>query len=116
MPTLAEVVGLPAPEGSDGISFLPSLLGRDEAQRQHEWLLWEFHGYGGQQALIMGRYKYVRRNLRRRNHEEFVFDLEADPAEQRDLAAQRAVARRRFDAFERAVRQLRAIIPVKLQL
>ena len=56
LPTLAEVVGATPPTDVDGISFLPTLTDRGE-QKQHEFLLWEFHGYGGQQAVRMGRWK-----------------------------------------------------------
>lgn len=27
----------------DGISFAPTLLGKDEAQQKHDFLYWEFH-------------------------------------------------------------------------
>ena len=65
MPTLAEAAGCEVPEGIDGISFMPALLGRDD-QREHEFLYWEFTGYGGQQALRMGDWKAVRQNICRR--------------------------------------------------
>ncbi|MFV1967798.1 MAG: arylsulfatase, partial [Pirellulaceae bacterium] len=45
MPTIAEVTGCEPPEGIDGISFLPTLLGRSD-QKKHEFLYWEFGGYG----------------------------------------------------------------------
>ena len=53
LPTLAEVAGASPPAGIDGISLLPTLTDRGE-QKQHEFLLWEFHGYGGQQAVAHG--------------------------------------------------------------
>lgn len=40
MPTFAEIAGADTPEQTDGISFLPLLLG--EQQRTHEALNWEF--------------------------------------------------------------------------
>ncbi|MHC4253705.1 MAG: arylsulfatase, partial [Planctomycetota bacterium] len=41
MPTLSDVAGAPVPEGLDGVSFLPTLLGT-EGQRAHDYLYWEF--------------------------------------------------------------------------
>lgn len=41
MPTLKEIVGEKSPEGEDGISFLPELLGAEQAR--HEFLYWEFN-------------------------------------------------------------------------
>ena len=49
MPTLAEVAGATPPADGDGIS--PATLTGRGQQKQHEFLLWEFHGYGGQQAV-----------------------------------------------------------------
>ncbi len=46
MPTLADISGTTAPEGIDGISIAPTLLG-NETQQSHELLYWEFPGYGG---------------------------------------------------------------------
>ena len=52
MPTLCEVAGISAPEGADGISFMPELLGKK--QEEHPYLYWEFPEYSGQQAVLMG--------------------------------------------------------------
>ncbi len=60
--TLEDIAGVPAPEGSDGISYAPTLLG-DAVQRQHEFIYWEFPSYGGQVAVRMGDWKLIRRNL-----------------------------------------------------
>jgi arylsulfatase len=61
LPTLLEVAGVAAPAGLDGLSFAAELRG--ERARDHEFLLWEFHGYGGQQAVRMGRWKGARFDL-----------------------------------------------------
>lgn len=57
MPTLAEIAGAQAPDGGDGRSVLPTLLG--EKQTPHEFIYWEFYTEF-QQALIMGDYKAIR--------------------------------------------------------
>lgn len=92
MPTLAEVAGVDPPSSIDGISFLPTLLGQPERQQQHEFLYWEFSGYGGQQALRMGPWKAVRQNMLNRNNTDplkiELYNLKEDIAESNDLAEQ----------------------------
>ena len=91
MPTLAEVVGVSTPEGIDGISFLPTLLGQPDKQKEHEFLYWEFGGYGGQQAIRMGDWKAVRQNMLKKNNPDplkiELYNLAEDIGEQNDLAA-----------------------------
>ena len=94
MPTVAELTGVDAPAGIDGISFAPTLLGRPGEQQKHKFLYWEFPGYGGQQAVRMGRWKAVRQGMARRNNKQplriQLFDLDKDPGEQHDVAAENA--------------------------
>lgn len=91
LPTIAEVTGAELPAGIDGISFAPTLLGRPGEQRRHEFLYWEFGGYGGQQAVRMGDWKAVRQNILRRNNPDplkiELYNLKDDIGESRDLAA-----------------------------
>ena len=93
MPTLAEVVGAETPKGTDGISFLPTLLGQSDKQKEHEFLYWEFGGYGGQQAVRMGDWKAVRQNITKKNNPDplkiELFNLADDMGEQNDLAAEK---------------------------
>ena len=93
MPTLAEVAGAEVPAGIDGISFLPTLLGQPEKQKKHDFLYWEFTGYGGQQAVRMGPWKAVRQNMLRKNNPDplkiELFNLAEDVGEQHDLAAEK---------------------------
>lgn len=63
MPTLAEIGGSTAPKDTDGISLLPTLIGKPQA-KIHDFLYWESPGYGGQQAVIAGEWKAVRQQLR----------------------------------------------------
>ena len=57
MPTFAEIAGLPKPKSTDGMSILPTLLGKK--QKPHKFIYWEFYS-GFQQAIIMGDYKAIR--------------------------------------------------------
>jgi len=61
MATAAELAQTKIPDGCDSISFVPTLLGKQESQRPHEFLYWEFHEGGFKQAaLYQGRWKGIR--------------------------------------------------------
>lgn len=83
LPTLAEVAGEKPPEGIDGISFLPTLLGRE--QPQHEFLYWEFHEGSSKQAVRLGQWKAVRVAPSRPIE---IYDLLEDSAEEKNVAEQ----------------------------
>ncbi|WP_146511226.1 arylsulfatase, partial [Thalassoglobus neptunius] len=84
-PTLCEVIGADTPEVTDGISFLPTLTG-DGEQESHEGLYWEYlsrRGLG--RAARMGKWKGI--HLAGQETIQ-LFDLDSDPGEERDVAAQ----------------------------
>lgn len=83
LPTLAELGGAQNPPNIDGVSLVPTLLGQGE-QQQHEWLYWEFHEGGFFQAIRAGKWKALRRN----QADVQLYDLELDPHEDRDIAAE----------------------------
>jgi arylsulfatase A len=85
LPTLCELVGLKPPKNTDGLSILPTLLGSGR-QKKHEFLFWDFTGYGGQQAVRLGNWKGLRRNLHRGNTKIELYDLGNDTGEQHDVA------------------------------
>ena len=92
LPTLTGIVGAPNPEGIDGLSFVPALMGRSAEQPKHEFLYWEFAAYGGQQAVRMGDWKGVRQNMLRKDNPDplaiELYNLAEDPGESRDVAAE----------------------------
>lgn len=88
MPTICQLTGQPAPAGIDGISYLPELLGQNTAQRGHPYLYFEFPGYGGQQAVRMGKWKALRTNMQKGNLTIQLFNLDDDIQELHDVAAQ----------------------------
>jgi len=87
MPTLAELSGAQAPEGTDGISFLPVLIGEGD-QAKHAYLYWEFHEQDGKQAVLKGNWKAVRLGVRV-NPDSIpeLYNLADDPGEEHNTAA-----------------------------
>ena len=83
MATFAEIAGASVNDDSEGISLVPTLLG-EEGQATHDSLYWEL---GSQQAVRLGDWKGIRRNVRRDPAAPIeLYDLAADIAEERDLA------------------------------
>ncbi|MBA4148042.1 MAG: arylsulfatase [Verrucomicrobia bacterium] len=82
--TAADLAGVPAPK-SDGISIVPTLLGRDQKVR-HDFLYWEI--YEGptpfQQAVRMGDWKGYRCGTKDPLE---VYNLKADAGETKNVAA-----------------------------
>ena len=108
--TFAELTGGTAPAGTDGVSILPTLLGRS-GQRAHEALYWEFHAQGGSQAVRMGRWKGVRTQVSRRPDAPIeLYDLESDESETKDVAGLNPDVVRRIAALMRDSRTT-AILP-----
>lgn len=85
LPTLCEVAGIPVPAGTDGISFLPTLLG-NKSQPLHEFLFWDFPEYNGQQAVRIGPWKGLRLDMQKGNTTISLYNLETDSKEQHDVA------------------------------
>lgn len=85
MNTAAELAGGKPPR-NDGLSILPTLVGRPQSTK-HEWLYWEI--YEGpapfQQAVRMGPWKGYRTALKAPLE---LYRLDQDPAEARNIAAQ----------------------------
>ena len=76
----------------------------------HDFLYWEFHERGFQQAVRMGQWKAVR--LKAGAPLE-LYDLAADPAEQRDVAASRPEIVARIENYLRTARTESERWPVK---
>ncbi len=83
MATILEIIGEDIPKDTDGISFLPTLLGENNKQKKHEFLYWEFPEYGGQVAIRMGNWKVIRQNLKNQKKEPTLelYNLKEDPQE-----------------------------------
>lgn len=99
LPTAAEIVGATPPRKLDGISVLPLLLGQKQTNR-HEFLYWEFHENGFAQAVRMGDWKAVKPAGKPME----LYDLKADPGEERNVAAEQASVVDRIDDYLRTAR------------
>jgi arylsulfatase A-like enzyme len=82
LPTAAELGRGTLPPNLDGISVLPLLLGKTQTNR-HEYLYWEFHERGFQQALRMGDWKAIRSQA---GEPLELYDLKTDVGEKQDVA------------------------------
>ena len=102
MATAAELARAKAPGNIGSISFAPTLLGTAAAQKQHEFLYWEFHEGGFKNAaLYQGRWKGIRSGAP--DAPVQLFDLENDVAETNNVAARHAdIARRVGDYLQTA--------------
>ena len=66
---------------------MPTLL-NDRQDETHTYLYWEFPAYNGQQAVRLGKWKGIRKNIFDGNLIIELYDLESDIQEQNDLAAE----------------------------
>ncbi len=81
LPTAAELAGTQSPVDIDGISVLPTLLGK--TQKGHDYFYWEFHERGFHQAVRMGEWKGVRNQL---DHPIELYNLKKDRSETKNIA------------------------------
>lgn len=78
MSTACELAGVSAPQGIDGISFVPTLLGKP--QQRHEYLFWSF---GAKKAIRKGNWKAV---IPGKNQPMELYNLDKDIGEETNVA------------------------------
>jgi len=103
MPTFADLAEYEGDLLTDGLSFVPTLLRQGE-QETHDWMYWELINSSNEivkQGARNGRWKFVRDPY---DEPVEVYDLEADPREQADLAADRQDLVRSFEDWLKANR------------
>jgi arylsulfatase A-like enzyme len=84
MPTACELAGTRVPPNSDGLSFSGALL--QEQQVHHDYLYWDYPEYQGQQAVRMGQWKGIRKNIFQGNKQIELYNLSVDPGETVDVS------------------------------
>jgi arylsulfatase A-like enzyme len=82
LPTVAELAGATAPAGIDGVSVVPSILGKPQ-DLSRRTLYWEFFESGFQQAVRQGDWKAVRLKL---GEPLELYDLSKDEIEANNVA------------------------------
>ena len=84
LPTLCDIAGVQIPDEVDGISFKNTLL--NLKQKPHDFLYWEFPSYNGQQAVRLGNWKGIRKNIFDGNMKIELYDLKNDIEEKNNLS------------------------------
>ena len=97
MPTLAQITGATCPE-TDGISFSPTLLGKTDAQKQHDYLYWEFLN---QTAIRKDNWKAYRN----KQSGWQLYDLDKDIQEKKNIAASHPEKLAELTALAKAAHQ-----------
>ena len=102
MATLAELSGTEAPKDTDGLSFMPEILGDSARQRKHDMLYWEFRS---QTAVRYGKWKAVQSNKSKKKDRWELFDLERDISETTNLRSEHPDILKKMKAFAKAAHQ-----------
>ena len=84
-PTICDLVNVDFPDNLDGLSMKPTILAHGK-QNSHDYLYWEFPAYGGQQALRMGKWKAIRKNIFKGNKHIELYNLDNDIRETNDVS------------------------------
>ncbi len=82
--TVSDIINKPLSNKTDGISYLPSLIGTK--QIAHDYLYWEFPAYGGQQAIRIDQWKGIKKGLLKGSSNLHLYNLTDDPKELNNLA------------------------------
>jgi arylsulfatase A-like enzyme len=107
--TLADLLKVTIPK-TDGISFLPELFGKK--QRKHEFFYFELYEYSGQQAVRMGDWKAVKRNMIKDKTAKWeLYDLKTDISENNNLADQYPDIIKKMDALAKQSHQHHNTVP-----
>ncbi len=100
LPTAAELAGAKPPANLDGISIAPTLLGRPQTNH-HDFLYWEFHERGFQQAGRMNDWKAVRPQA---SEPLELYNLKTDIGEKTNVAAEHSDIVKKMDTLLKGAR------------
>ena len=92
LPTACELAGVSPPDSIDGISYLPTLLGKQDDQKKHEYLYWASQEGETSVGVRVGKWKLVHYPVRKGRQKKpaqdgkwKLFDVSHDPGEKTNL-------------------------------
>jgi arylsulfatase A-like enzyme len=94
--TAADLAGVDHSDDTDGVSVLPTLLGKTQPSLDDRFLYWEFFERGFQQAARWRSWKAIRRG---KGGKLALYDLSKDLGETTDVAASNPEVVRKFAEF-----------------
>ncbi len=100
LPTFADLVNVEVPADIDGVSVIPTLLGRQQ-KLDTRFLYWEFFEGGFQQAVRWGNWKAV---ILKPGQKMELYDLANDVGETKDVASQNPNVVARIEAYLKTAR------------
>ncbi len=107
METFAEIAGAETPK-ADGSSMIPILM--NYKKKTTRFFYWEFPEKGGQVAVLSGRWKGVKTNMKKDPASEWeIYDIETDIGEKKNIAAYHPELIIQFDAIVKKAHQHPAI-------
>lgn len=83
--TACDFAEIEIPNGLDGISMKPTLMGQNNSQKKHPYLYWEFYEGNGARAIRMNNWKGISKPFSQNQLE--VYDLDKDAQEKNNLAS-----------------------------
>ena len=101
LPTLSELGGGALPAGIDGVSVLPTLLGREQPAIRTRFMYWEYPAGGFRQAARQGDWKVHRSGL---DGPLELYNLRQDIGEKNNVAAAHPEVVAQFAAFMKVAR------------
>jgi arylsulfatase A-like enzyme len=108
LPTAAELAGVAAPSGLDGISVVDGLTGKKATNRRT--LYWEFHEGIFSQGIRRDNWKLIRQG---RQQKLELYDVAEDIGEKRNLAADKPAVVKELEPLFASMRTDNPRFPVK---